>query len=324
MSDATPELPAEVRRHALSAAARWYAERGAGQDGDADWRRWHDAHPAHQWAWQRVEALQRQLQSLPGPVSAKVLARSGAPDRQRRAVMLGVGVALTAGWLGYLELPGSTLAADHRTGVGERRRLTLPDGSQLVLDTDTTVAIDYGSALRRVRLYQGELMLRSVPDPAPAHRPLVVDTAQGRVRALGTRFAVRQQSDATRVVVFEDQVEVQPAHGALPQRLAAGQQLRFAADSAGPLQVADERLGAWVDGRLVIDDWRLDALVLELSRYRSGWLHCAPEVAALRISGAFPLDDIDAALAAVARVLPVTVRQRARWWTVVGASENNS
>ncbi|KOQ39380.1 iron dicitrate transport regulator FecR, partial [Achromobacter xylosoxidans] len=60
--------------------------------------------------------------------------------------------------------------------------------------------------------------------------------------------------------------------------------------------------------------------------YRSGWIDCAPEVAHLPISGAFPLEDTDRVLATVADTLPLRLRYRTRYWVSVlprGASGTN-
>lgn len=51
-----------------------------------------------------------------------------------------------------------------------------------------------------------------------------------------------------------------------------------------------------------------------LGRYRPGLLGCDPSVAGLRLSGAYPLDDTDRALAAIARAVPVEVVSRTRYW----------
>ncbi|WP_078473862.1 sigma factor [Pseudomonas sp. MF4836] len=67
--------------------------------------------------------------------------------------------------------------------------------------------------------------------------------------------------------------------------------------------------------RVMIDGWRLERLVDELQRYRGGYLGCAPQVADLRVSGAFPLDDIDQALEAIAQALPVQIVRHTRYWT---------
>jgi hypothetical protein len=50
----------------------------------------------------------------------------------------------------------------------------------------------------------------------------------------------------------------------------------------------------------------------DLARYRPGMIHCAPEVARLRLSGVFPLDDTQRILNMLPNSLPVQVRSRTR------------
>ena len=65
---------------------------------------------------------------------------------------------------------------------------------------------------------------------------------------------------------------------------------------------------------LVAVDWRLDAVLAELSRYRHGVLSCSPDIAGLRLSGTFLLDDTEGALANLEASLPVRVRRLTRYW----------
>ncbi|MNZ72338.1 fec operon regulator FecR [compost metagenome] len=76
---------------------------------------------------------------------------------------------------------------------------------------------------------------------------------------------------------------------------------------------------AWTRGMLVVDNVRLADLVDELSRYRSGYLGVAPEVANLRITGSFPLNDTDLALTSLLPTLPVQLEQNTPWWVTVVA-----
>ena len=70
---------------------------------------------------------------------------------------------------------------------------------------------------------------------------------------------------------------------------------------------------------LAAQDMRLDAFALELSRYRPGLLRVEPQVAGLRLSGAFQLDDTDAVLENLARMLPVDVLYRTPYWVTIAA-----
>ena len=70
---------------------------------------------------------------------------------------------------------------------------------------------------------------------------------------------------------------------------------------------------------LVVDNARLEDLVQELARYRRGHLGVTPEVADLRITGSFPLNDTDKALSALLPTLPVQIEQHTPWWVTVAA-----
>ncbi|MDH2051317.1 FecR domain-containing protein [Achromobacter marplatensis] len=308
-----------VSAEALEAAARWYV---ALQDVDADeatragWGRWLDADARHRQAWARMLDLQERLGSVPGDVLLPTL--QAARQQQRRRLLA---LALLAGGgagLGlYSTPPWRVLTAGLRTATGERRTVTLPDGGMLYLNTGSAVDVDYGSERRLLRLYQGEVLVQTAPDNA-GRRPFEVLTSDGSVRALGTRFSVRRDEDATRVAVFQDAVLLQPADpGAAPLRLSAGQQSLLTARAAAAPQPVLPSQAAWVDGRLVAIDQPLGDFIAELARYRSGSLTCDPAVSHLRLSGAFRLADTDAVLENVAASLPVALRTRTRYWVRV-------
>ena len=69
---------------------------------------------------------------------------------------------------------------------------------------------------------------------------------------------------------------------------------------------------------LVLDNVRLADMISELNRYQRGHLGVAPEVADLRITGSFPLNNVERALNALLPTLPVQIQQRTPWWVTVG------
>ncbi|MNP56357.1 fec operon regulator FecR [compost metagenome] len=93
--------------------------------------------------------------------------------------------------------------------------------------------------------------------------------------------------------------------------------LRFGSGPLPPAQPLDPNRAEWVNGRLVIDNWPLGRVLDELQRYRPGFIDCAKDVAQLRVSGAFPLDDTSRALEAIAQALPVRIETRTRFWVRV-------
>ena len=107
----------------------------------------------------------------------------------------------------------------------------------------------------------GEIQIETAADP----RPFEVRTRDGTLRALGTRFTVRQQDDHARLAVQEGAVRI--TTGQDQRVLPAGEQADFSArgiDSA-PLSPAS---GAWLQGMLLADAMPLGEVVAELDVYK--------------------------------------------------------
>jgi transmembrane sensor len=310
-------VTSNAQRQALRDASQWFARMCASPDHPGlqeQWHHWHRQNPLHQWAWERLTLLQSQVGSVPGGLAYQVLDKTSLqpPALGRRTLLKGLVLAAGAGslgWQGYREAP--VWLADLSTRIGQQRRERLSDGSVIVLDTGSAVDIAFDSATRLLILRAGEIHLTSAKDP----RPLVVRSAQGDMRALGTRFSVRQNDQQTRLNVYEHAVAVRPQQASAEQIIQSGQSVHFDARAVLNNTTLAPGEEAWAQGRLVVEGWRLDRLVSELQRYRSGYLGCAPQVGHLKVSGSYRLDDIDVTLAAIARALPVKVERYTAYWT---------
>ncbi|MGC4011288.1 MAG: FecR domain-containing protein [Pseudomonas sp.] len=275
---------------------------------------WRAADPEHERAWQRVQRVQERLGVLPRELAMGTLNRD---RRQAMKKLLVLAALLPAGYLGYRQQPWTRWTADYRTAVGERRHVRLVDGSQLDLNTDTRVDLDFNPQQRLIRLLRGEILIESGADSAsPVHRPLRVATEQGLLQALGTRFRVRQLDGFTQLQVVQGKVLVRPRQGA-ERIVEAGQQVIFSALAVEPPRATRSDSLMWTQGQLVADNQPLGDFLRELGRYRNGWLRCDDEAARLRISGGFQLDNTDAILAALPATLPVNVTYRTRLWVSV-------
>lgn len=192
------------------------------------------------------------------------------------------------------------------------------DGSTVILDSGSALNVEFSLDLRRLQLVSGEIYIETAKDNAGWHRPLVVDTLDGRVMALGTRFSVSQQSDYSQVAVFADSVEIQPANPSTPkQRLRAGQETRFVSTRIELIQQIKLDRPAWSQGVIVADNIPLSEFLLQLNRYRRGYVTCAPEIADMRIIGSFPLKDTDKILASLETNLPVKLTSPLPFWVKV-------
>lgn len=211
------------------------------------------------------------------------------------------------------------------TAVGQQRHVTLADGSQLTLNTNTLLAVRLTPQRRDIYLRRGEAHFDVVHD---ASRPFFVHAADAVIRDVGTQFEVRLRSDRNiDVLVTEGQVEVLgPAPAAGPasagsdaaagaarwvKALTAGEQLRIAGPqlqvlSMSPQQVADDL--AWRQGALVFEGEPLSQALAEVGRYtRTRIVLTGPKVASLHISGRFRTDDMPGFFQALQAALPVRV-----------------
>lgn len=308
----------------LEASAHWYSVMHADNVSDEDrqqWQAWLGADPVHRNAWDRVMSISRKFESMPPALNARAAgqALSAAGGLRRRQSLKLLGALCTVGITGILTARShsvSALFAQYRTGVGQQRQLQLADGTEVWLNTDTAIDVDYNQQIRQVTLRSGEILIKTAPDVQRPYRPFQVSTAQGILTPLGTRFTVRSEGDSANVAVFEGAVEVIPQHSAGQVRsvVHAGLQMSFSDEHAGDLTPAETWRQDWIHGVIAADDMRLDDFVRELNRYHHGILSCAPEVADLRIVGAFPVGNVAAILAALESTLPISTRQHTRWW----------
>lgn len=306
-------------------AAEWLTVLMSGEASEAEyaaWQRWRGADPEHERAWQHIDAVSRRFNGLHRGAAAQALAgtQQQALNGKRRQLLAWLGVAAgggllaaqTGAWDGV-----RALRADYRTATGERREVVLDDGSVLSLNTGTAVNVRFDASHRLIELLAGEILVTSGHGAGSA-APLLVATREGLVRALGTRFAVRQQDGVSTVEVFESAVEIRPRDSAgTPLLLAAGRGVAFSRHAPDAPHAVDAYADAWSRGQLIVDDVSLGDFLADLARYRPGVIDCAPAVAQLRLSGVFPLADTQRILNMLPNSLPVQVRSRTRYWVTV-------
>ena len=339
MSGHAPAAPVDAA--VLREAADWLVRLNEADAGPADHealQRWLAASPRHAQAWQRAEILLADIDRVGRSAGEAAKAAKTALDRppsaaRRRALgQVGKWVCLpvlpTTTWLAWQHLPWAAWSADARTATGEQRQLTLADGTQVLLNTASAINLRFTPQRRLLQLLAGEILVSTAADPATARgaapRPFIVQTAEGSVRAIGTRFSVRRlvpdpvpdpalgRSGArSRVAVFAGAVELTTTAQSL--RLGQGEQAEFGAAGIASRSSADEALdAAWRTGMLIARRMRLADLVAELDRYRPGRLRCHPALAELLVSGAFPLLDSERSLRLLEQTFPLQVRYRSR------------
>lgn len=304
---------------AVSEAAQWYTRLSDPEASEAEkvqWKHWLDASTHNQFAWQQMQAINQQCQAVPGQIAAPTLSKSQVSRRKILQTLASVAIVSPLAWLAYRYQNTPRYHAQYITAVGQIRQWKLQDGSTLLLNTDSAADVTFNDNARRIDLHGGEIFV-ATSKQFKGSTPLYVATPHGRIEALGTKFSVRHFADRTLVQVVEDKVKVSVAATGKEHILASGQQLYFDQHQISAPSTFSPTQHSWTDRSLVVVNMPLGELVSELSRYRRGVLSCAPDIADIKVSGAYPLGDTDRSLAVLARSFPVRIEQFSPYWVRV-------
>lgn len=301
-------------------AALWIARLDAGAS-PADLEQidtWLARDPAHAQAlvelaqlWDRMDTLGQLATMFPLDASGKVAGVRGW--QTTRLLAMAASLMVAAGLVALLPLlktaddtAEQNFSATYATAVGEQRTVELADGSRIVLNTDTRIAIDYSDDKRRIELLAGEGLFEVASDAA---RPFQVHAGVRMVEAVGTAFSVhRGARDAFEVLVTEGKVllhssaEAEATDSSLP--LSAGQYAALDAlnATAVAIDIPTDQLEArlsWQHGMLLFRDEPLAQVLEEITRYTTLNIEADDSLLDLRVGGYFRVDDIEGLLAAI-------------------------
>ncbi|MCW2294504.1 transmembrane sensor [Pseudomonas sp. BIGb0408] len=292
-------------------AAAWFLRlRGDARLAEqAEFRSWLAADPANAEEYRAFEALWNDFGS-----TRQTEALAMAMERQQRgqprylgrgAVALVLMLASAAGWLGYRQSP-QQLAL--HTPIGERRQITLRDGSELQLNAATRIDVRYGWRQRSIDLRQGEALFDVARNPL---RPFVIDSGLAQITVRGTRFVVNRLPDRLRISVDHGRVEVASnRHPNETWQVEAGQVVEV--DGNGHLRKVDlpaDNALAFTRGNLVFEDADLGEIAASLSRYRERPLQAHTGYPSPRISAVLQLSDVEDFIRALPTIAPVRVTE---------------
>jgi transmembrane sensor len=206
----------------------------------------------------------------------------------------------------YLSGTGTWLR--YTTSVGQYERITLSDGSEVTLNTDTVLLTRYSADRREIVLLRGEALFKVAQD---IRRPFLVKAGDTQVQGVGKQFSVyRADAHDVQVLVSDGPVSVQRTGmsrvGTNPATLGAGEYAHVQHGSLADLQHLDlpavSRKLAWAHGLLVFQGETLSEVVKEFNRYNRRQLVIAdPSIATRRIGGVFQPTDPDSFLAGLSK-----------------------
>lgn len=288
-SNASEEKAAQI----LEAASRWvvrHSDRESALPSCPEFEAWYRGDTRHAQAYDRLAILWRSI----GEVDKTTLRKRPPRNKGRTAIA----AAMLAAIAGYYGTSAMSPAADYISGT-QVQRVTLPDGSIVVLDADTAIALDFQSGRRQVRLLKGRALFEPVARQSDM-RDFSVATPQAIASALGTRYTVSLQGPSTRVEVIEHDVAVQclPCIQGDVTTLSAGSTVTVSNDGFSKVSASDTQVQDWVDGLMSFDDIPLPRVAEQLSRYTGKLVVVLGETArSQRISGVAKVADPQRALA---------------------------
>lgn len=293
-------------------AAAWAVRLRADDVSEADWlaaAAWLEADPSHRLAFDAAEGLWAALDHVGAVRRSSVIdfasrRRPHPPVRRWLVAAPAMAAAVAAAVLLAPMLMSSPVQV-YTTAPGERRVVTLDDGSTLTLNGGSSLSVKMERARRTVRMDQAEVMFDVAHD---ATRPFEVTVGESRVRVLGTAFNIRRTAGTTEVSVTRGLVQVSDMAAADHQvRLGVGQRVRrddaddqLRTDTADPVSAA-----SWIEGRRVYDNRPLSEIAEDLSRAFATPVTVSPSAADIRFSGILIMDDQSAVITRLEQFLPV-------------------
>jgi transmembrane sensor len=314
--DATYEAAAEwvVRLHAPVSASQ----------AEADWiafEAWLGAAPDNRAAFDAAQALWNEVGVQARPIrrglagqTASILSlnprrRAPGPLGWTTAAAAAAAVLLIAGPFSPFRAAAPSV---YSTVKGERRSVTLADGSQIDLNGGSQISVLIGRHVREVDLAEGSEAAFSIVHDAS--RPFLVHVGDRTVRDVGTQFDVLRNAGSLTVTVRAGMVEVSPASSAAGDTVALspGQQLnhREGAVLSNVAEVnADDAFG-WRSGRLIYRDKTLAEVAADLSRYYAEPVRAQGAAGALRFSGVLEIAGESSVIDRLSALVPVSANAK--------------
>jgi transmembrane sensor len=281
---------------------------------------WRAQDPQNGAAWQVVQAAWESLgehATSPGLIQLRQAALTHAHNagqshwtrlrRFRFPARLAVAMAVLVIAMASLLIWQEHRFDVYRTQAGERRIVTLADGSQIALDSQSEVRVRYSAHARELALVSGQARFDVAHD---VERPFSVSAEGHKVVATGTAFNVDLLGSDLLVTLIEGHVTTDP--GSTDRIvLDAGEQLVISASAKPSVnRVNVDHATAWESGRLIFENERLSTVVARVSRYGARPILVDDEqTSSLRISGVFHEGDVDGFVSTLVSYLSVSAQQ---------------
>ncbi len=199
--------------------------------------------------------------------------------------------ALTGIYLAFFQSSGLN---SYQTAFGETETITLPDGSTVVLNANSTLSFDEEQwETSRLITLDGEAFF-----DVTSGNTFKVSTPLGEVEVLGTEFNVKNRKGLFTATCYEGRVAVKAAN--IERVLEAGSQIQFEVGAIVSESSFDNQAQpSWMNGIITLENVPLEVALDELTTQFGVSFVNIPEDQELRFTGSFPVSSVDAALTLV-------------------------
>ncbi|AWF80045.1 iron acquisition-like protein [Microbulbifer sp. A4B17] len=233
--------------------------------------------------------------------------------------------AIVALWVGYQGMGGELKAQVYATERGQIQTISLSDGSEVKLNSNSELRVIYNRNERRTELVRGEAFFEVARQTS---RPFTVAAGSANIRVLGTEFNVELNPESTKVSVTEGTVsvsETDSAPGLKPEsvQLVKNEKVSVSDRGLSPIgQTSPEEATDWTRGLLVFERTPLKDALVELNRYLNTPAVASPQVENRLVSGTFEVSDPDNTLKAIATALDLQQDHSDTNLTILSPSHN--
>lgn len=332
MKNVYPLTPKSAKTDSLEQASVWIArlERGLTGEENDTLEKWLLESPEHREALQEASDLWGRLDSLKRLAD---LFPEQRHDRKRSWHSIGAAAAAVLLLVGFITInlnndPSGMVKSpmavgnaevyekSFETAKGEKSTVSLPDGSQLMLNTGSEVQVNYQDDQRAVYLTRGEINIHVEHNPA---RPFNVYVGNKVVQAVGTAFNLEITHDnEVELIVTEGRVIVGVAGrvkdsspnrhsaelGAIQEKpslqIAAGEQILLGSENEQIERLEPEEINvklSWRGGNLVFKGESLADAIAEIERYTPvQFIIQGEDLQRISVAGMFKAGDVDGLL----------------------------
>ncbi|EPL9570414.1 FecR family protein [Providencia rettgeri] len=282
--------PSEIE----NTAAMWVVkttQRELNAQENSEFQHWVNASTEHANAYYRARQIWAltSCNQLPKKIIKPIKAANSYLKTTIAASVLVCGLAMLLWWNENQE------SIDYQAKIGEVQHITLPDGSQVDLDSGAQLQLAFDGQYRQVNLLQGRAYFSVAPITGSELRPFQVKAKNGVTQALGTEFVIDTEGDHVDVSVYQHSVKISLLSGQ-EQVVKAGQFTQYQRQISPTMPIAKQNSEGWREGQITFQQQTLSEIAAKISRYHKKKIIILASDSEEKLSGVLQINTLESGL----------------------------